>query len=82
MADMENKALKMGGQSFIVNIKCMQNHTWQGSLTWVEQKKTLAFRSALELIKLINSAMEIVAPEEEQGWVQEDSSRTQAASGV
>ncbi len=64
MADTGNRAVKIGGQSFIVNIKCTQNHTWQGNLTWVEQKKTLSFRSALELIKLIDSAMEIVAPEE------------------
>ena len=66
MAETRTKAVKMGGQSFIVNIKCTQNHTWQGNLTWVEQKKTLSFRSALELIKLIDSAMETVAPEEEE----------------
>jgi transcriptional regulatory protein LevR len=66
MTDTGSRAVKMGGQSFIVNIKCTQNHTWQGNLTWVEQKKTLAFRSALELIKLIDSAMEIAMPEEER----------------
>lgn len=71
MAETRTKAVKMGGQSFIVNIKCTQNHTWQGNLTWVEQKKTLSFRSALELIKLIDSAMETVAPEEESGWSNE-----------
>ena len=46
MADFKNKAAKMGGQSFVVDIKCKQNHTWQGNVTWVEQKKTLPFRGA------------------------------------
>ena len=66
MADFKNKAAKMGGQSFVVDIKCKQNHTWQGNVTWVEQKKTLPFRSALELLKLMDSAMEAMAPEEEK----------------
>ena len=66
MTDKGSKAVKMGGQSFIVDIKCTQNHNWQGNLTWVDKKKTLAFRSALELIKLIDSAMESAAPEEER----------------
>ena len=70
MTDTGMKAVKIGSQSFIVNIKCAQNHTWQGNLTWVEQKKTLAFRSVLEMIKLIDSAIEIAMPksETEEAW--------------
>lgn len=54
------------GDAFIVNIKNNQNHTWQGTVRWVETQKEIPFRSALELIKLIDSAME--TPEE----IQED----------
>ena len=54
------------GDTFIVNIKNNQNHTWQGTVRWVGTQKEIPFRSALELIKLIDSAME--TPEE----IQED----------
>jgi hypothetical protein len=66
MTDKGSRAVKMGGQSFIVDIKCTQNHTWQGNLTWVDRKKKQSFRSTLELIKLIDSAMESVAPYDEE----------------
>ncbi|WP_459780259.1 hypothetical protein [Blautia glucerasea] len=46
------------GDTFIVNIKNNQNHTWQGTVRWVETQKEIPFRSALELIKLIDSAMD------------------------
>lgn len=42
-------------QSFIVEIKNREHHTWQGAVTWVEGKKKENFRSALELLKLMNS---------------------------
>ncbi len=44
--------------SFIVNIKSTDNASWQGTLTWVNENKTVPFRSALELIKLMDSATE------------------------
>ena len=46
---------------FVVNILHKQNSTWQGSVTWLETNETQYFRSALELIMLIDSA---VSPEE------------------
>lgn len=55
-----------GGQTFVVDIKCRQNHTWQGMVKWVGQKKELPFRSALELIKLMDSAMEETEPEKHE----------------
>ena len=45
-------------QSFIVNILQQQNASWQGTVTWVEDNKTQSFRSALELIRLIDSTLE------------------------
>lgn len=44
-------------QSFVVEIKSQENHTWQGTITWVEGKKKENFRSALELIRLMDSTL-------------------------
>ena len=51
-------------ETFVVNIKCRQNHTWQGTVKWIEGQKENSFRSALELIKLMESAREIADEEE------------------
>ena len=52
-ADMEKKRGEK--DTFIVRIQYRQNATWQGHVTWVDENKTVPFRSALELIKLIDS---------------------------
>lgn len=44
--------------SFMVVIKETQNHTWQGTIEWIEKNEKQSFRSALEMIKLIDSAIE------------------------
>lgn len=44
--------------TFVVHIKYRQNATWQGSVTWAEKKQSCNFRSALELLKLMDSAMD------------------------
>lgn len=44
--------------SFIVNIEDNQNHTWQGKITWVQEGKTVPFRSALELMDLMDSVVQ------------------------
>ncbi|MBE5893900.1 MAG: hypothetical protein E7286_11105 [Lachnospiraceae bacterium] len=41
--------------TFLVRIQYRQNASWQGHVTWVEENKTVPFRSALELLKLIDS---------------------------
>ncbi|MEE0713848.1 MAG: hypothetical protein U0M58_04865 [Blautia sp.] len=59
------------GETFVVNIKCRQNHTWQGTVKWIEGQKEIPFRSTLELIKLMESAIEIadeVESIEEPTW--------------
>lgn len=53
--------------SFVVEIKCTHNSTWQGTVTWVETQKKQSFRSALELIKLMDSAIESQKTESEKG---------------
>ena len=55
----EGKNKEYGLQStFVVSIQYRQNATWQGRVTWAEKNRTLPFRSALELLKLIDSAEE------------------------
>lgn len=54
---MKSESAKDKG-TFIVKILNTQNSTWQGTVTWVEQRRTQNFRSALELLKLIDGAVE------------------------
>ena len=44
--------------TFIVQVQYRQNATWQGQVIWAEENRKEHFRSALELIKLIDSAMD------------------------
>lgn len=44
--------------TFLIDIYNRQHATWQGSVTWVNRDEKQHFRSALELIKLIDSALE------------------------
>ena len=53
---MENK--KKSG-TFVVHIKCCENATWQGEVTWAEENKKETVRSALELIRLIDGALDM-----------------------
>lgn len=44
-------------QSFVIEVKSQENHSWQGAVTWVQGKKTEHFRSALELMRLLDSTL-------------------------
>ena len=44
--------------TFVVKILDRQNATWQGEVTWIEEQKVQHFRSALELLKLIDGALD------------------------
>lgn len=57
--------------TFIVEVKFRQNATWQGTITWVERKKSQWFRSVLELIKLMNDALG-ADPEAFADWKETD----------
>ena|GEM_PF-1907324 len=43
--------------TFLVQMLDTQNLTWQGTITFLETNQKLAFRSVLELIKLMDSAV-------------------------
>ena len=51
--------------SFIIRVQHRQNSSWQGRITWIEKNQTMYFRSAWEMMKLIESALDTVAPPEE-----------------
>lgn len=44
-------------QSFVIEVKSQENHSWQGTITWVEGKRKEYFRSALEMIRLMDSTL-------------------------
>ena len=52
-----NKKEKKHTGTFVVHVKHCENATWQGEVTWAEENRKKQFRSALELIKLIDSAL-------------------------
>ena len=58
--------------TFIVRVQHRQNSSWQGRITWMEEDKTVQFRSVWEMIKLIESAVNSVSEpeeeEEEENW--------------
>lgn len=45
--------------TFEIKILFRQNASWQGIVTWKEQEKEESFRSVLELLLLIDSALQI-----------------------
>ena len=60
--------------TFIVRVQHRQNSSWQGRITWMEEDRTIQFRSVWEMIKLIESAVDKVsAPEDEPAdpWFEE-----------
>lgn len=44
-------------QTFILKILDRKNSTWQGSILWVDKRNEQYFRSALEMLKLIDEAL-------------------------
>ena len=47
----------MKKQSFVLEIKDNQNQSWQGTLEWIQGRKKVSFRSVLELLRMIDSAI-------------------------
>ena len=46
-------------ETFLIRISECQNATWQGSILWAERKKKKYFRSTLEMLSLIDEAVQI-----------------------
>ncbi|MDD7114774.1 MAG: hypothetical protein PUH88_10015 [Lachnospiraceae bacterium] len=55
---MNNKIIK-NEETFVIKILDRQNSTWQGNILWVDQQNEQYFRSALEMLKLIDGALDM-----------------------
>ena len=53
--------------TFIVRVQHRQNSSWQGRVTWVEKDQTINFRSVWEMIKRLESAVDTVSTQEDEG---------------
>lgn len=67
----EPKAGTLG--TFSVRVIFRQNSSWQGNIVWQEEKQDASFRSVLELLLLIDSAITAVTAEEEKNNVETQS---------
>ena len=63
MSKDELSAQKGRMATFVVHVMHRQNATWQGTVVWAEKNQKASFRSALELIKLLDSAVEESLPD-------------------
>ena len=62
-----NETIQRGDKpTFIIKVQYRQNTSWQGTIKWVENDVEKTFRSTLELIRLMDSAIE--KDEEELKW--------------
>ncbi len=50
--------LKDQKATFTLTILKTENASWQGTLKWLEKNEEVPFRSALEMIKLIDGVVE------------------------
>lgn len=68
-----------GCGNFVIRIQCAQNATWQGNIQWLEGKKNQNFRSALELINLMDEALIMAGQDTKRKW-EEKTERSPAAA--
>lgn len=43
--------------TFEIEVRFLQNATWQGNIHWVEKDQKQSFRSTLEMLKLMDEAL-------------------------
>lgn len=48
---------KTCSNSFLIKIYRSQNMSWQGVIQWLDQQRTVPFRSELELVMLLHEAL-------------------------
>lgn len=58
MAERQGYKLRLGGESFLIRVQYKENTSWQGTIHWLEERKSHTFRSLLELITLLQEALE------------------------
>lgn len=67
---------KINSSNFLIRIHFKQNTDWQGIIHWLETNKTVPFRSVLELIFLLNEAIDLSSNSKDElnlrSWNNED----------
>jgi hypothetical protein len=53
-----------GKGTFIIKVEHCDKQTWQGEVLWADERKREKFRSALELLTLMNEAIKSAAMEQ------------------
>jgi len=48
----------IGTNTFVVQVRYRRNGTWQGTVSWMNGNKQSDFRSALEMLKLMEDTMD------------------------
>jgi len=56
MDDLRRGSDSVQDGDFLVRILNRQHHTWQGTITWISQNRTVSFKSVLELVRLMDLA--------------------------
>lgn len=44
-------------QTFVVDVVACQKCTWQGQIHWIQEDKKVLFRSVMEMLHLMDSAL-------------------------
>lgn len=52
--------------TFVVDVLYRSASSWQGNLKWLEGNKESAFRSEMELLSLMDSALEVKKEKEQE----------------
>ena len=60
------KSINIGGSQFLLNIRYQQHNDWQGQIQRLDSGETINFRSTLELLTLIEAALESRRKQEEE----------------
>ncbi len=55
-AIMKSRKEKTGRADFLIEIRYTEHSSWQGTVKWLDSQKEICFRSALELLKILDSA--------------------------
>ena len=57
---MDDELLEKHGDigTFVVRVQHRQHSSWQGSVTYLEENRSVYFRSVLELIKIIDGVLD------------------------
>jgi hypothetical protein len=54
--------------NFLISINRRENHSWQGTIQWLETGKKLHFRSEMEMLKLMSDAILTEEDETFRDW--------------